>query len=136
MILQTIKGVFLLLATICMISSCGNNSQTNTEQIIHQKISFNSGRDGDSEIYVMNADGSNVVQLTHNDVNDGYPTWSPDGTEIAFHSNRDGDSEIYIMNADGSDQRRVSYDPANDTTPDMSPDGSTIIYYTNRDGNL
>jgi hypothetical protein len=55
-------------------------------------------------IYVMNADGSDIVQLT-GDLDDAYhPSWSPDGSRIAFVISRDGDSDIYIMNADGSNQ--------------------------------
>jgi Tol biopolymer transport system component len=50
----------------------------------------------------MNADGTNVQQLTDNDHYDENPVWSPDGTRIAFESDRDGGWEIFVMNADGT----------------------------------
>ncbi|MBU4511368.1 peptidoglycan DD-metalloendopeptidase family protein [bacterium] len=77
------------------------------------KIAFASYRDGDLEIYVMNADGSNQTNITNNGWN-WDPCFSPDGTKIAFESGRDGNGEIYVMNADGSNQTRLTNDPAND----------------------
>jgi hypothetical protein len=63
------------------------------------KIVFTSDRDGDSEIYLMNADGSNQQRLTNNSVSDSYPALSPDGTKVAFTSYRNNNLDIYIMNA-------------------------------------
>ena len=72
-------------------------------------IAFDSDRDGDREIYVMDADGANVRQLTSNDRFDGVPTWSPDGSYIAFQSDRDGEGqEIYMMRADGTNVQRLA----------------------------
>ncbi len=99
------------------------------------KIAFHSDRDGDFEIYVMDADGSNVVGLTNNSAPDTYPDWSPDGTKVAFVSRRDGNDEIYVMNADGTGQTRLTNIAGNDTAPEWSPDGSKIVFYSERDGN-
>ena len=74
-----------------------------------RKIAFLNGRDGNSEVYVMNANGSGQRNLTRNPGNDADPAWSPDGRKIAFVSNRDGNDEIYVMNADGSGQRRLAH---------------------------
>lgn len=62
------------------------------------KIAFHSNRDGDSDIYVMDADSGNVVNLTNNEgVGDYHPAWSPDGTKIAFHSPRElGSRDINV----------------------------------------
>jgi len=69
----------------------------------------------------MNADGSEVTQLTDDDANDMFPAWSPDGTRITFHSNRDGNVEIYVMNADGSNVMNLTNNSADDTIPAWYP---------------
>jgi Tol biopolymer transport system component len=99
------------------------------------RIAFLSGRDGNGEIYVMNADGSDQTRLTDNPANDFFPAWSPDGTRIAFESARDGNREIYVMNADGSGQANLTGSPADDIDPAWSPDGTRIAFNSNRDGN-
>ncbi len=96
-------------------------------------IAFTSYRDGNGEIYVMNADGSGQTRLTDNSATDGGPSWSPDGRRIAFHSNRDGNWEIYVMNADGSGQARLTDNSAIDYVPSYSPDGRRIAFHSNRD---
>ena len=80
----------------------------------------------------MNADGSNLTQLTFNNGDDWVPTWSPNGQQIAFVSARDGNSEIYIMDADGTNQRRLTHYWGSDTEPDWSPDGSQIAFVSDR----
>lgn len=94
------------------------------------KIAFVSNRDGNAEIYLMNADGSNPVNLTNNPASDGDPNWSPDGRRIAFVSNRDGSNAIYLMNADGSGQTRL----LTGVDPEWSPDGKSIAFV--RDGSV
>jgi Tol biopolymer transport system component len=98
------------------------------------KIAFVSNRDGNFEIYAMNADGTDQTCLTKNPALDGDPSWSPDGLKIAFHSNRDGNSEIYLMNPDGTNQIRITNNPADDIEPAWSPDGSKIAFASNRNG--
>ncbi|HEV8264040.1 MAG TPA: hypothetical protein VGQ06_03750 [Gemmatimonadales bacterium] len=72
------------------------------------RIVFSSTRDGNAEIYVMNADGSGVTRLTDNPAADVQPTWSPDGSRIAFVSTRDGTNDIYAMKADGTGVTRLT----------------------------
>ena len=85
------------------------------------KIAFTSDRDGNIEIYVMNADGGGLRRLTDNPGTDEYPTWSPDGQWIAFHSDRDGDFDIYIMRPNGSDVRQLTDNEDSDMQPSWSP---------------
>ena len=72
------------------------------------QILFDSTRDGNTEIYVMNADGGNQRRLTNDPGEDWGATWSPDGTFIAFNSDRGGPMDIWVMRADGTGLRRVT----------------------------
>ena len=62
-----------------------------------EKIAFQSRRDGNPEVYVMNPDGTNQRRLTFNSLFDGEPAFTPSGEKIAFSSYRDGNSDIYII---------------------------------------
>ena len=114
------------------------------------KIAFRAGADliegnGDEEIYVMNADGTGVVQLTSNGDFDSAPSWSPDGTQIAFERApaatldpasgvEPEEKDIYVMNADGSDVRQLTNTPGKEEGPVWSPDGTKIAFSSDRDG--
>src|SRR3984893_17675424 len=94
------------------------------------KIIYESNRDGNFELYLCNADGSNPVNLTNTkDVDELYPKPSPDGTKICFVAD-EGKGEaksrnIYYMNSDGSDRIKVT---ENGREPCWSPDGTQIAY--------
>ena len=98
------------------------------------KIVFAGTVGGTEQIFVMNPDGTNRIQLTNSLIGNSYPSWSADGTKIAFTSSRDGDSEIYWMYADGSNQTRLTNVPGGDAIPHWSPDGTKIAFYSDRDG--
>lgn len=98
------------------------------------KIAFESQRDGQSEIYVVNPDGMSLARITNDLAFDGHPGWSPDGERIVFMSQRDGNPEIYIMNADGSGVTRLTDHPAYDGEPVWSPNGLHIVFHSDRDG--
>jgi Tol biopolymer transport system component len=90
--------------------------------------------DGQSEVYVVNADGTGSLNVTNSAADDHFSGWSPDGGEILFASERDGNWEVYLVNADGHNLRNLSTNSALDNFPQWSPDGSQIIFYSERDG--
>ena len=99
------------------------------------RIAFESYRDGNYEIYVMNSDGSGAVNLTNSKEYDGTPVWSPDGKKIAFRSYRDGNYEVYVMNADGSGLKNITNNSKDDYNASWSPDGKRIAFQSYREGN-
>ena len=96
------------------------------------KLALVSTRDGNAEIYAMNANGTGQTNLTRHPSSDYSPAWSPDGRRIAFASVRDGTWRIYLMNADGSDPRPLTPGPW-DRDPAWSPDGSQVLFHRSLD---
>ena len=97
---------------------------------------FNADLLANSDIFVMDADGANPINLTNHEALDETPDWSPDGNRIAFSSDRDGNWEIYVMNIDGTNLINLTNHPGKDGRPDWSPDGNQIAFTSYRDGNL
>jgi Tol biopolymer transport system component len=96
---------------------------------------------GNSDIYVVNADGTGLERLTDGPVIEYEPSWSPDGSRIAFEgydlaSDRQPPSAVrlYVMNADGTDIRELG--PENVQGPTWSPDGSEIAYVDTETGSI
>lgn len=98
-------------------------------------IAFDSDRDGNLEIFTMDSNGENLVNLTNDPADDWNPDWSPDGSQIAFVSERNNERSIYIMDADGSNLRLLTNMPESDLA-DWSPDGKTIAFTSKANGNF
>jgi hypothetical protein len=98
------------------------------------RIAFVSSRSGNRDVWVMNADGSQPINLSNHPAEDSQPSWAADGT-IAFVSDRDGNREIYLMGADGSSPLNVTHNASSDTRPDWSADSGQLVFQTDRDGN-
>lgn len=102
-----------------------------------KQIVFESTRSGNSDIWVMDADGTNPKNLTAGSPQfDGDPTWSPGGGRIAFTSTRDGNAEIYLMNPKGAGLLNITNSPGDDFDPTWSPDGELVAFVSNRDRNF
>ena len=131
-------SVLLAIFIISFAASCTSKLSASKARTAAAKgrITFASSRDGNFEIYIMNADGSGQINLTNNPAFDGTPSFSHDGKKIAFISDREGDQNIFIMNADGSGQRNLTKNPAVDGQPCFSPDGQKIAFFSKRDGNF
>ena len=113
-----------------------------------QKITFMSFRDEHriqvggivlGDIYVMNADGTNPINLTQSvERPESVSSWSPDGKQIVFRSAKyfrwDNlfHSDIWVMDADGGNPRNLTNHHAQDSSPDWSPDGMQIAFYSDR----
>jgi len=81
-----------------------------------------------TDVYIMEADGSNIVRLTDAVGFDLFPMFSPDGSKIAWVAQRDGNIDVWVMNADGTDQTRLTTDPNAQSQPSWSPDGTKIAF--------
>jgi Tol biopolymer transport system component len=106
-----------------------------------KKIAFESDRDFETnpeeftfEIFVMQADGSGVVNITNHDANDEFPSWSPDGSRIAFQTDRAGGVEIFLMDPSGENLVNLTNHPAADFGAAWSPDGDRIAFSSSRYG--
>lgn len=98
------------------------------------RILFETNRDGNEEIYMINPDGSDPTNLTNNPAIDFSPVWSPDFNSIAYNYGIGGNAEIFILDLENMQSINVTNFPAKDWGPDWSPDGSQIIFFTDRDG--
>ncbi len=92
------------------------------------KIVFGSTRGDNSNIYVMNPDGSDVVNLTPTLSRARDPVWSPSGEQILFASNREGELDIYLMDADGKNIKPVFEKAGTRYSPTWHPNGVEIAY--------
>ena len=101
-----------------------------------RRIVFRSMRDGNAEIYVMNADGTGVQRLTHHEATDTMPAFSSGGDRIAFTSLRDGNFELYTIAFDAAGRpgapERLTRSPGHDMHPRFSPDDEWVLFTSQR----
>jgi len=98
------------------------------------QIVFASDRDGDYELYIADADGSNIEQITDNTYGDDAASWSPDGNKIVFRSRPDDDFDLYTINADGTGLTQLTSAPQNVGGARWSHNGEKLVFA--RDGDI
>jgi len=98
------------------------------------RIAFIVNDGSDNEIFVMNANGTGITQLTSNSADDGGPTWTADGTRIGFHSNSTGVYQIYTISPTGGSPTALTSGVGGNFTPSWSPNGAKIAFTSTRDG--
>ncbi|MCP4726096.1 MAG: hypothetical protein GY863_13720 [bacterium] len=138
---KIIAGLLIILF-IAGITACSTETISGPGEISIEnstdKIAFVSNREGnDDEIWLMNIDGSERVNLTDNDKRDLDPAWSPDGSKIAYASMLyDEDFEIHVIDRTTSNIVRLTNHPARDFSPAWSPDGTKIAFASRRTGQM
>jgi Tol biopolymer transport system component len=106
------------------------------------RIAFEGEVDGNTDIWVVNSDGSGLLRLTDDPNTDQYPAWSPDGTTIAYDNagaredptdpQFSTSAEIFTVPADGGPVTRLTHNHGSDAAPSYSPDGGTIVDESSR----
>jgi TolB protein len=96
------------------------------------QIAFRSSRDGDSEIFVVDYDGSDLRQITDNDYDDAFPTWAPDSSRIAFAGEAGDDFEIFVASVEGGDPVQITDNDFDDFFPVWSPADETVAFVSDR----
>lgn len=95
------------------------------------KIVFDSKPGTFKDLYVMNADGSSVQQITSTAaIDERHPDWSPDGSKIVYEAGPEETAEIWVANADGSNPVQITNNSYSDRAPHFSPDGTRIVLMT------
>ena len=118
----------LLFSCLLLALLCADVSIVFAQAPTMPKIVFRSIRNDDSNIYIMNPDGSDVVNLTPNLSRSREPVWSPTGEQILFVSNRDSELDLYLMDADGKNVNPVFENAGTRYSPTWHPNGDRIAY--------
>ena len=125
------RCLFLVLLALMVTSD-------STAQRFEPRIVFASNHDGNWDgnwdIYSMNVDGDNLLQLTDHPGPDDHPSGSPDGRRITFRSRRGLTSDLYVMDSDGNNVIGLTHDSFFEIRASWSPDGHKIAFGSYRDG--
>lgn len=89
-----------------------------------ERLVLQSNRAGSWDLYLTDADGSDLVRLTRSPANESTPTWSPDGSRIAYQSDASGDLEIHVLTLEDGAEHRVTHSPGTTATPSGPPTGA------------
>ena len=131
------------LPVLCLAILCSGPTATSAPPVLASAtsppaaddIAFSSRRDGNWEIYVMDALGQNQRRLTRRDAEDRFPLWSPDRHQIAFVSLVGSTWELWVMDSNGANPRRLATEIVAKSTRGWSSDNRRIVYAAGREGN-
>lgn len=127
--IQSVRLFLILSCTISAVFLFSHGTSVYAQAPETEKIVFVSKRDGNAEIYIMNPDGSQQVNLTQHPAEDYDPAWSPNGKQVVFSSDRtEGVFDLYLMNPDGENVQKVFKDNEYRREPVWSPNGKHIAY--------
>ena len=136
---SAVAAIFAAVVIILLIATGGVGGEDVSATVGENRgdvgvIIFSDDRDGDAEVFVMDADGTNVRQLTDNSNQDGAFGWVTAGDSIVFTSDRDGDREVFVMDADGANVRQLTDNEATDWGFGTVTAGESIVFTSDRDG--
>lgn len=129
-------SIFVLIVLLLICISYQLVSPMSLLAVGNGRIVFASERTGNWELFTMNANGSNVINLTNSPTDDERPSYSTDGQKIAFTRTVGGNADIYTINANGSGLQRLTTDPADDNGAQWSPDGTKIVFRSIHNDNI
>lgn len=104
-------------------------------ELANAKIAFIASKTGRKEVYLCNGDGSNLIQLTHDNSISVGPALSPDGRKLAYTGYQSGYADIYVIDIGSGSRDRVVKFPGTNTGAAFSPDGSRLAFTASKDGN-
>ena len=128
-IIPNLRRCLFLLLLVSLVTPDGK------AQRFGPRIVFASNRDGDWDIYSMDVNGNNLLQLTNHEKSDRALACSPDGRKIAFRSERDGPPDLYVMDNDGNNVIRLTNSNSFESRPSWSPDGKKIAFSSSCENN-
>ncbi len=120
--------IIILNINAVVLSQSPNKHFPQNDASIIEKITFYSERNGTSDIYICNPNGTDLHRLTFNSAEDKCPALSRIGNKIAFSSNRDGNYELYTIDGNGNNLNRLTNTPENESHAEWSPDGTKIAF--------
>ena len=127
-LLSNTRSLFVLIVLIISFPACKSSTSPVSKEKYYRLV-FGELMEGNGEIFVMNSDGSNKINLTNHPADDGGPVVSPSGDKIVFYSDRNSyHNAIYIMNCDGSKVKKLSANLESPIFPVFTPDGAAVVF--------